>query len=213
MSEENVPESAPPPSEGGSRRVLRFVIPAVLLAALAIGAVVLLTGSDHNTRTYTVPSEAMEPTIPANSKVDVDLDAYKSANPEINDIVVFYPPRGAEGLRQPCGDPGTGASGSSGAACDQPIPARADLKFIKRVVAGPGDTLSIENGHSVVNGRVAQEDFIRPCTPGGSCYLPETITIPPDHYFMLGDNRGSSEDSRFWGPIPREWIIGKVTGH
>ena len=65
----------------------------------------------------------------------------------------------------------------------------------------------------MVNGRVAQEDFIRPCPLGGSCNLPETITIPPDHYFMLGDNRGASEDSRFWGPIPREWIIGKVTGH
>jgi signal peptidase I len=62
----------------------------------------------------------------------------------------------------------------------------------------------------VVNGKIAQEDFINPCTPGGACNLPKTISIPPDHYFMMGDNRGSSDDSRFWGPVPRDWIIGKA---
>ncbi len=40
--------------------------------------------------------------------------------------------------------------------------------------------------------------------------MPKTITIPPDHYFMMGDNRGASDDSRFWGPVPRDWIIGKA---
>jgi signal peptidase I len=40
--------------------------------------------------------------------------------------------------------------------------------------------------------------------------LPQEITIPADHYFMMGDNRGESDDSRFWGPIPRDWIIGKA---
>ncbi|MGN6814781.1 MAG: signal peptidase I [Solirubrobacterales bacterium] len=40
--------------------------------------------------------------------------------------------------------------------------------------------------------------------------MPKTITIPPGHYFMLGDNRGASDDSRFWGPVPADWILGKV---
>ncbi len=62
----------------------------------------------------------------------------------------------------------------------------------------------------MVNGVAAEEDFIRPCNPGGECNLPTPITIPPDHYFMMGDNRGESDDSRFWGPIPRDWIIGKA---
>ncbi len=44
----------------------------------------------------------------------------------------------------------------------------------------------------------------------GNCNFPKPITIPPDHYFMMGDNRGASDDSRFWGPVPREWIIGKA---
>ena len=40
--------------------------------------------------------------------------------------------------------------------------------------------------------------------------MPKTITIPPDMYFMMGDNRGASDDSRFWGPVPKEWIIGEA---
>jgi signal peptidase I len=78
------------------------------------------------------------------------------------------------------------------------------------VVAGPGDTLAINNGHPVVNGEEAQEDFIRPCDGNPKCNLPDEITIPPDHYFMMGDNRGQSDDSRFWGPVPRDWIIGEA---
>ena len=69
---------------------------------------------------------------------------------------------------------------------------------------------SIQNGHPVVDGVEAKEDFIRPCRGGSGCNFPQEITIPPDHYFMMGDNRGSSDDSRFWGPVPRDWIIGQA---
>jgi signal peptidase I len=154
----------------------------------------------------------MEPTLDVGQRVLVNRFLYHFKDPQIGDIVVFHPPEGANGggAGGECGDPRTGASGSSGAACDEPTPQEASVNFIKRIVAGPGDTLSVQNGHPVVNGTVAQEDFIRPCTPGGACNLPKTITIPPDHYFMMGDNRGSSDDSRFWGPVPRDWIIGKA---
>jgi signal peptidase I len=54
----------------------------------------------------------------------------------------------------------------------------------------------------------AEEDFIRPCGGGVACDLSKPITIPPDHYFMMGDNRGASDDSREFGPVPRDWIIG-----
>ena len=70
--------------------------------------------------------------------------------------------------------------------------------------------LTVHDGHPVVNGIQANEDFIRPCGGGNGCNLPHQITIPPDHYFMMGDNRGSSDDSRFWGPVPRDWIIGEA---
>src|SRR5204863_284121 len=83
--------------------------------------------------------------------------------------------------------------------------AEAGDNFIKRVVAGPGDTLSVRDGHPVVNGKVASEDFIEPCGGSQGCNLPKTITIPPGDYFMMGDNRGSSDDSRIWGPVPQDW--------
>jgi signal peptidase I len=59
----------------------------------------------------------------------------------------------------------------------------------------------------VLNGKRQAEPFTLPCD-SGDCDYPREITIPADHYFMMGDNRGSSDDSRFWGPVPREWIIG-----
>ena len=146
----------------------------------------------------------MEPTLDVGQRVLVNRFLYHLADPDIGDIIVFHPPLGAErgnqcGVRRPNGSP-----------CPVPTAERADVNFIKRIVAGPGDRLRIENGQPVVNGVTASEDFTRPCSPGGECNLPAEITIPPDHYFMMGDNRGESDDSRFWGPIPRDWIIGKA---
>jgi signal peptidase I len=99
-----------------------------------------------------------------------------------------------------------------GEPCPRPVDQEADTNFIKRIVAGPGDRLSIKDGHPVVNGVMANEDFINPCRGGAGtdCNLRKPITIPPNDYFMMGDNRGSSDDSRFWGPVPRDWIIGKA---
>jgi len=62
----------------------------------------------------------------------------------------------------------------------------------------------IRNGHRESDG------YIRGCIDGGSCDFPKPVTIPKDTYFMMGDNRGESDDSRFWGPVPRGWIIGKA---
>ena len=86
----------------------------------------------------------------------------------------------------------------------------ADVNFIKRVVAGPGDRLAIEDGHVVLNGKRQNEPFARALWRRRGCDFPTEITIPAGHYFMMGDNRGSSDDSRFWGPVPEKWIIGQA---
>jgi signal peptidase I len=166
--------------------------------ALAIQAFVV--------KPYQIPSESMEPTLDVGQRVLVNRFQYHLGDPGIGDVVVFHPPAGA--------DRGTecGVRRAPNQPCPQPTEERSDQNFIKRIVAGPGDRLSVRNGHPVVDGEINRdEDYILPCSMGGGgCNLPREIVIPPDHYFMMGDNRGSSDDSRFWGPVPRDWIIGKA---
>lgn len=158
---------------------------------------------------YQIPSGSMQPTLEINQRVLVNRFVYHFADPKIGDIVVFHPPAGAEpenGLPR-CAEP------AEGAPCAVGTPEQADTNFIKRIVAGPGDTIAVQDGHPVVNGEIqTDEPFINPCGTSAACDLPNEITVPEDHYFMMGDNRvvNGSEDSRFWGPVPREWIIGKA---
>lgn len=146
----------------------------------------------------------MEPTLEVGQRVLVNRVLYHLTDPSIGDIVVFHPPRGADRGNQ------CGAQRDPGQACPRPTPEDSDTNFIKRVVAEPGDRLRIEDGTPIVNGEPLVEDYTTPCGAGGTCDLPEEILIPPEHYFMMGDNRGQSDDSRFWGPVPRDWIIGKA---
>jgi signal peptidase I len=128
--------------------------------------------------------------------------------PSVGDIVVFHPPHGAD--TNACGNPGEGPfyeGPHSRLPCARPTPTRSSQNFIKRVVGLPGDRIAVRGGHVVRNGVVQREAFIRACGGGPDCNL-GTITVPPDHYFMMGDNRGASDDSRYWGPVPRSWIIG-----
>ena len=76
--------------------------------------------------------------------------------------------------------------------------------------AHSGDTIAIRNGRVVRNGKLADEPFIRACAGGGDCDFPEAIRIPKGYVFVMGDNRGGSDDSRYWGPIPVSRIIGKA---
>jgi signal peptidase I len=154
---------------------------------------------------YQIPSGSMEPTLDIGQRVLVNRFVYHFEDPSIGDIVVFHPPQGADRGTE-CGVPH-----SPRQACPRPTPEESSQNFIKRIVAGPGDTLSVRNGHPVVNGvEKADEPYINPCGIAGACNLPKPITVPPGYYFMMGDNRGASDDSRFWGPVPRKWIIGKA---
>jgi signal peptidase I len=178
--------------------LVELVVIVALALGLALGIQAFLI------KPYQIPSGSMEPTLNIDQRVLVNRFIYHFTSPKIGDIVVFHPPAGAERGNE-CGVPRT-----PNEACPQPTPDEDSQNFIKRIVAGPGDQLSIHNGHPVVNGKIASEDFINPCGGGTACNLPKTITIPKGHYFMMGDNRGSSDDSRFWGPVPQSWFIGKA---
>jgi signal peptidase I len=76
------------------------------------------------------------------------------------------------------------------------------------VVGLPGDTLKISHGDVYRNGVKETGSYIQACTDPSSCTFSQTITVPKGDYYMMGDNRGDSDDSRYWGPIPRSWIVG-----
>ena len=175
----------------------------VVIVAVAIGLALLIQA--FLVKPYRIPSESMEPTLDVGQRVLVSRVNYRVSDPDRGDIVVFHPPKGAES--NACG-----VEHSENELCSRPTADRDDVNFIKRIVAVPGDTLSVRDGHAIVNGKVQDgDDDVRPCAPG-TCYFPEPIKIPPGHFFMMGDNRGASDDSRFWGPVPEEWIIGQAFG-
>ena len=156
---------------------------------------------------YHIPAESMEPTLAVGSTINVDPTAYSNAQPQVGDIIVFHPPQGAVSSvnGQSCG-----VAVSPGQMCPRPTPQEASVKFVKRVVAGPGDTISIQDGHVIRNGKRQDDSFTRPCQPSDNCTYTAPIKVPDGYWFLLGDNRGQSDDSRFWGPVPTGWIIGKV---
>lgn len=155
-------------------------------------------------RVLTVPSEAMQPILKVRSSVLLDDKAYTSRRPAIGDIVAFHPPKGAD--TNECGS----APVSLERLCARGTPAASPVIFLKRIVAGPGDRVAIRDGHTIRNGHRATEPFVAECADGAGCNFTDAITVPSGQYYVLGDNRGESDDSRFWGAVPAAWIIGKV---
>jgi len=180
----------------------------VVVVAIALGIALLVQA--FVVKPYRIPSGSMEPTLAVGERVIVNRIGNRFAAPGVGDIVVFHPPHGADANVDACGNPGQGPfydGPQSRVPCDRPTATHSSQNFIKRVVGLPGDRIAIRDGHVVRNGVVQRERYIRPCGGGPECNL-GTIVVPRGHYFMMGDNRGASDDSRFWGPVPRSWIIG-----
>jgi signal peptidase I len=154
---------------------------------------------------YRIPSGSMEPTLDIGQRI---LANRLSTHPGVGDVVVFHPPAGADPADPVCGNRSQGAGNSQ--ACDTPTQQESSQTFIKRVVGVPGDHLKIINGHVIRNGVREKDSYIAPCGANGDCTFPRTIVVPPGDYYMMGDNRGFSDDSRFWGPVPQKWIIGEA---
>jgi signal peptidase I len=180
---------------------MKSLIELVVTVAVAVGLALLIQA--FVVKPYRIPSGSMLPTLRINQRV---LTNRLINHPSIGDIVVFHPPHGADLGNGVCGDPRAGAGHS--AACDAPTPTESSQTFIKRVVAGPGDKISIVGGHVIRNGVREKDSYIAPCGPDSNCNFRKTIVVPPGDYFMMGDNRGASDDSRFWGPVPDKWVIG-----
>lgn len=184
-----------PEKKQGSLIELVSIVAIALLLALGIQAFLV--------KPFRIPSESMVPTLTVGQRVLVDRISYRFTDPERGDIIVFKPPRGAD-------DNTCGVEQGALEPCPTPTPERSETNFIKRVVGLPGDRLKVVGGRVVINGKPLDEQYIEPDDSCGICNLTEEITIPEGHYFVMGDNRGQSADSREWGPVPKKWIIGQA---
>jgi signal peptidase I len=165
---------------------------AIIVVGVAVLVAVLLR--TFVVQTFFIPSGSMEPTLQVGDRILVNKLSYHLHGVGRGDIVVFSRP-----AAENCGGPEVN-----------------DL--VKRVVGLPGETLSLSGGHVYVDGRPLDESWLpasaqgvtRP-GPGGTLYsLQHAYKVPADDYFVMGDNRTDSCDSRYWGPIPKSLIVGKV---
>ena len=169
---------------------------AIDWAVTIIGAVAIVLGiKAYVVNPYRIPSSSMEPTLHCakpligcearfSDRVLANRFIYRFRDPKRGETVVFETPARAAAQ---CGAGGT---------------------FVKRLVALPGDRFRIENGFVYINGRRLEEPYVVGDRRDTDT-LPER-TIPEDRYVMLGDNRSQSCDSRRWGYVPRDNLIGPV---
>jgi signal peptidase I len=174
----------------------------VVTIVIAVGLAFLIQA--FIVKPYRIPSISMYPTLHVGQRI---LVSRLSTHPKVGDVVVFHPPAGANPADAICAESTEGYEKDQ--PCDKGTGKPSDQTFVKRVVGLAGDTLRIANGHVYRNGVEEHGSYIQPCTEGaGQCTFRRTIKVPAGDYYMMGDNRGESDDSRFWGPVPQKWIIG-----
>jgi signal peptidase I len=130
---------------------------------------------------FYIPSASMDPTLKIHDRVLVNKLSYHFHEVHRGDIVVFKRPPGERD---------------------------ANIKdLIKRVIALPGETVEGRDGHVMIDGRILHEPYVPPDKPTDN-FGP--LKIAKNHYWVMGDNRTNSKDSRVFGPIPRSLIVGRA---
>lgn len=172
---------------------LRTLVDWCLTLTVAVVAVLLFQA--EVAKPYRIPSASMEPTLhcarPAvgctsrfSDRVIANRLVYRFHDPRRGDIIVFRAPARVEAA---CGIGGT---------------------LIKRIVGLPGEKVSMRNGHAFIDGVRLDEPYLSPAYR--SHEVGEWGRLPSGAYFVLGDNRPLSCDSRNWGVVPRDNIIGRA---
>lgn len=186
------------PTKGWFRELIEtivFVIVAVSIIRFFIG------------EPRWIPSGSMKPTLIEGDRIFVERFSRFYSSPQRGDIMVFYPP-----MTTLSHSPLKIFERLTGFFC-------SDVAYIKRVIGLPGDRIFVkadsQGKYAVyINGKKLKEKYVMdeydyiPCDSKMIC---GPVTVPKDSYFMMGDNRGNSQDSRFWGFLPRNRFIGKAT--
>ena len=176
----------------------------VVTVAVAVGLALLIQA--FVVKPYKVPSGSMLPTLAIGQRI---LANRMDTHPGIGDVVVFHPPHGGDLESGQCADPQQGLDGDALAQpCDRPLASESQQTFVKRVVGLPGDVLRIVSGHVIRNGKRERDAYITACGAAAECTFSRSIRVPAGDYYMMGDNRGDSDDSRYWGPVSQRYIIG-----
>ncbi|MGH3147573.1 MAG: signal peptidase I [Rubrobacter sp.] len=131
---------------------------------------------------FYIPSESMVPTLEVGDRVLANKFVYRFEEPSRGDVVVFESVEESE----------TGGT---------------TTELIKRIVGVPGDEVQVQDGTLYVNGQPQNEPYVNQELLDGGVYGP--TVVPEGHVFVMGDNRGNSRDSRFFGPVPYENIEGQ----
>ncbi len=157
-----------------------------------------------------IPSESMVPTLQIGDRIVVEKVSHWYRAPQRGDVLVFYPPEPESILRQDPWSVFLRLTGFSGLIYDKD--SRIDTAFIKRVVGLPGDIVDVRPGVGVfVNGKMLDEPYVNEiattCTLITYC---GPVKVPPHMYYMMGDNRNHSADSRYWQFLPADRIIGRA---
>ena len=184
------------------RKRIRGLVELVVTVAVAVGLALLVQA--FLVKPYRIPSTSMVPTLEKGQRILIDRLA---THPGVGDIVVFHPPSGADDeFGAQCADPQQGPGHPQ--PCERPSRRASSQTFVKRVVGLPGDTLEIRQGDVYRNGVKELGSYIQPCTDPSACTFSQKIIVPEGDYYMMGDNRGDSDDSRYWGPVPQSSILG-----
>lgn len=157
-----------------------------------------------------IPSESMIPTLQVGDRIVVEKLTHWFRKPQRGDVLVFYPPEPQAILRHDPWSVFLRLTGISGLIYDKE--SGIDTAFIKRAVGVPGDMIEIRPGKGVwINGQLLDEPYVNEvaatCTFVSHC---GPVRVPPKMYFMMGDNRNHSMDSRYWYFLPEDRIIGRA---
>ena len=177
-----------------SFKILRELLVTVALAGVAF---FLIQTSLQN---FQVEGSSMEETLDSGQLVLVNKLLYQRFSVGSLNKVVPFLDRDRDGMIQPFHGP------SRGEVIVFRFPGAPDRKFIKRIIGVPGDVVEISRGVVILNGVQLEEAYVE--NRGNHTIGPRTV--PEGHYWVMGDNRASSSDSRDWGPLPRENVVGKA---